>query len=393
MSIIIKNGTVIDPLTGYFGVKDIEVQSQNPDKKIIDATGLWVCPGFIDLHVHFRDPGLTHKEDIETGLRAAVAGGFTTVCTMPNTNPTADAPETIKYQIDRAKKHGLARLLPVSAITMGLEGKELVNIEENLKAGAVAFSDDGKAVSDVALLDEFFVSAAKHKVLVMAHCEDINLDPNSNESEYTIVARDINLAIKHGARLHICHVSTRQSVDLIRRAHKKYPNLITAEVAPHHILLSSEDVKNNTNFKMAPPLRSKQDVRAVRKGLIDGTICAIATDHAPHSTEEKSVEFAKAPNGVIGLETAVGVALTALKPKSVKDTLKFVSYFTSGPASLVGCNNSDITIIDPNHQWVVTEESLKSKSRNCPFIGMELVGRVTHTIVDGELVFDAYDFS
>ncbi|MCL2228844.1 MAG: dihydroorotase [Firmicutes bacterium] len=335
--------------------------------------GMWVVPGLVDIHVHFRDPGLTHKEDIESGLKSAVRGGFTTVCTMPNTLPTIDTPELIKYQIEKAKNLGIAKLLPVSAMTFGLNGEKIVDMEANLKAGAIAFSDDGKSVMAPKVLEEIFKRAAKLKCLLMVHCEDLGLG-TGNDSEWTVVKRDVELAIKHKTRLHICHVSTKESVAIIREAKKKHPNLITCEVSPHHIALTNKDVKS-TNFKMAPPLRSSEDRLAVIEALKDGTIDAIATDHAPHSPEEKSVEFDKAPNGVIGLETAVGVVLEVLFHQNKFTLEKIVELMCYNPAKIIGVKPVGEITIDPNAKWVVPK-TFESKSVNSPFVGMELRGKV-----------------
>ena len=398
--ILIKGGTLIDPSSGWSGEGDLYIEDgiirQAPSDlkgvKKINAKGQWVVPGLVDLHVHFRDPGQTHKEDIKSGLNSAIRGGFTTVCTMPNTAPTVDSPELIKYQIETAEKLGLGRILPVSALTYGLEGARVVNMEQNQRAGAVAFSDDGKSVMSGDTLEEMFKMASEVKALVMVHCEDPSMNPNDNASEWTIVKRDIDLAIKYNVRLHICHVSAKESVDLIRQAKRTHPGLITAEVSPHHIALTSSHVKGNTNFKMAPPLRSEQDRQAMIAGLVDGTIDCIATDHAPHAKKEKDVEWDKAPNGIIGLETAVGVVLTEMYHDQKLSREKVVAMMSSNPARIIGRSASlsvgavaDIAIIDPNKTWVPL--TYLSKSENSPFTGRKLKGKVTTTIFNGRVVY------
>jgi dihydroorotase len=401
-NLIIKNGTIIDPSANRCAVGDLfvangKISDKQPENaQVIDATGMWVVPGLIDLHVHFRDPGLTHKEDIETGLRAAAAGGFTTVCTMANTNPATDCPDIIRYQIEKAESLNLGKLLPVSAITKGLNGAELVDIGANLRAGAVAFSDDGKTVANADLMSEFFVRAARADVVTMCHCEDHAADPNMNESEWKIIQRDINLAVAKNARVHICHVSTAEGVEIIKRAREVYKHLVTAEVAPHHFVFTCADVKGSTNAKMAPPLRSEADRMAVIGALLDGTICAIATDHAPHTNQEKSVEFAKAPNGIIGLQTAVALSITELHNKHGMKPLDLIMSLTTNPARVLGIDagtlqigkHADVTIIDPNQTWVVDSKVFESKSKNQPYDGMKLTGRVTHTICEGRVIFE-----
>ena len=388
MKILIKNGTIIDTRNKKPYIGDLTV-GDGDDVTEIDASGKWVTLGLIDMHVHLREPGQTHKEDIQSGLRAAVAGGFTTVCAMPNTTPVVDSAKAITEQIKIAEKLNLARLLPVCAITKNLDGKELVDIEKT-KDLCIGYSDDGKSVADNELLEEFFVQAAKNNVLVLAHCEDPTINPHAHVSEWSIVKRDIELAIKHGVRLHVCHVSTAESIKFIKIARKKYPHLITAEVTPHHIALTSGGSGwGNANFKMAPPLRSRRDQKAIKKALKNGIISAIATDHAPHSVEEKGVAWEKAPNGVIGMETAVGVCVTELFHGGWLKPTELIALFTTKPADILGItpNPADITIIDPNAEWTVDAEKFESKSRNCPFNGRKLRGRVTHTIVDGKVVF------
>jgi len=337
--------------------------------------GWWVIPGLVDLHAHFRDPGQTHKEDIETGLKSAAAGGFTTVVTMPNTSPTVDSPEQIKYQIDRAQQIGIARLLPSSALTYGLEGNQVVYMQQNKLAGAIAFTDDGKTVMREDVLEEIFKKAAEVNALVMVHCE---------EPEHEIIQRDIRLAIKHGVRLHLQHVSTRESVNAIMAAKLTHRHLITAEVTPHHIALTYNP-KQNTNFKMSPPLRTETDKLALIEALRDGTIDCIATDHAPHAKNEKSVKYDEAPNGIIGLETAVGVVMTELYHKHKFTKERIIEILSTTPAKIIGVEPVGTTVIDPNATWRPT--TFVSKSANSPFIGTKLRGKVTTTIYNDKIVY------
>jgi dihydroorotase len=417
--ILIKNGTIIDPFGNINEKRDLYIEngiivgkfSNTENVEAIDANDLVVTPGFVDLHVHFRDPGQTHKEDIESGLKSAVKGGFTTVCTMPNTVPTIDNAEHIHYQFEKAKQYNLAKILPVSAITKGLEGKEIVDFAANKLAGAVAFSDDGKSVYDMAVLIEAFKIASQLNIPIFSHCEDLKLvnggqigtnaskrlgvKPICNQSEFSIVERDINLAIKHNTRLHICHISTKESVELVRQVRKTHKNLITAEVSPHHIMLCENDIISlDANYKMSPPLRSVIDREACVEGIFDDTITVIATDHAPHAESEKAQEFEKAPNGIIGLETALGVALSILHHNHKLPLAKTLSLLNTNPAGIIGLScsleqgdHANITIIDPNKLWTPTKENTISKSKNSPFFNRELKGKVIYTIHDGRVVY------
>jgi len=348
------------------------------------AKGNWVLPGLVDMHVHFRDPGFIQKEDILTGLSAAAAGGFTTVVTMANTVPVCDNRKIIKYQKRLAKRAKLGRLLPICAVTKGMEGKELVDIK------SFAYSDDGKMIEDAGIMEDAF----KKKMLVFAHYDD---------PEHELMKRDIDLAIKHNARLHIQHVSTAASIEVIRAARKNHSHLITAEVTPHHFTLTQEAVKKHgTNAKMAPPLRTQKDVDAIIKALQDGTISVIATDHAPHSREEKSQHFDKAPNGVTGLETAVGLTLTHLYHTGKLDVDQIVRLLCINPAKILGLKlykeyitedvteifaKTDFTIIDPNFEWTVDSSKFHSKSKNHPYEGIQLKGKVLYTVCNGRVIY------
>lgn len=395
--LLIRGGMIIDPASNRAEIADLYIENGiikvtvpvvNPlDVRVIDARGMWVVPGLIDLHVHFRDPGQTHKEDIETGLRAAARGGFTTVCTMANTLPVVDNPKLIKYQLEKTQDIKLGRLLPVSAATKGLEGRELVDLRANKAAGAVAFSDDGKFISDTKILCELFKEAAKNDVPVFSHCEDY--------SESECVGRDIVHAVKNKARLHICHISTAKSVEALREGRRTHANQISAEVTPHHFTLTNVDLKNS-NGKMSPPLRSAYDREAVLKALSDEVISVIATDHAPHSAEEKAQSFEMAPNGIIGLETAVALAITELYHTKLLTEKQLIACLTCNPAKVIGKNElgtlqagktADITIIDPNHEWVVDSKVFASKSKNTPFDGRCVKGRVTTTICGGRIIY------
>ena len=346
--------------------------------KDANEKGYWVLPGLIDMHVHLRDPGLTHKENIFTGLRAAAAGGFTTVVTMANTSPVCDNERIIKYQIKKAKRAKLGRLLPICAVTKDMDGKELVTTKN------FAYSDDGKQINNADIIE----SAMKQGMFIFTHYDD---------PEHSLIQRDIELAIKHNARLHIQHVSTATSVEVIRNARKTHPHLITAEATPHHFTLTEDYIKtHNTSAKMSPPLRTAKDRNAVFKALQDGTISCIATDHAPHTLEEKSVAYRDAPNGIIGLETAVGLALTYLKLS--KEQLTTLMH--TNPAKILGLKNNSplnrrggakrrgsFTIIDPNLEWTVDSTNFHSKSNCQPYDGMRLKGKVLYTICKGRIIY------
>jgi dihydroorotase len=337
----------------------------------MEAKGYWVVPGLVDIHVHFRDPGLTHKEDIITGLRAAAAGGFTTVVTMANTNPVCDEKYIIKYQKKMANVVGLGRLFPICSVTKNMDGVELVDTKN------FAYSDDGKQIHDAAVLE----SALQKFPLVLAHYDD---------PEHELMQRDIDLAIKHGRRLHIQHISTAKSVEVVRKARATHPHLITAEVAPHHFALTSDALKTHgTNAKMAPPLRTKKDVDAIIGALRDGTISVIATDHAPHTEEEKSVEFDRAPNGITGLETSVGLTLTHLYHTGILTRDQIVALMSTNPTKILDLKpqKSDFTIIDPNFEWVVDNSKSRSKSKNNPYHDMKLRGKVLYTICNGKIIY------
>lgn len=427
---VIKDGHVVDPASGLHEKADIlisgdtikEVYVHSKGEKwegkgelCINADGMYVMPGFIDLHVHLRDPGLTYKEDIVTGTKAAAAGGVTTICAMPNTKPVVDSVETLKYITDKADKEGYVHVKQLSAITKGMEGKELVDMEAMLAAGAVAFSEDGKSVMDINVYREAMKEAARLGAVIMAHCEDKNLVgkgvlnegvasekyqvcgiPNSVED--VITARDIFLANETNAKLHICHCSTVGTVELMRMA-KRLGADVTAEVCPHHFTLTDADITEaDSNYKMNPPLRTEKDVKALIGGLVDGTMQAISTDHAPHSDEEKKAYFDKAPFGIVGLETSAALTYTALVSTGLMDIMDMAIKMSYNPAHIIGIDEeygrltpdskADIVIFDPNEEWTVDVARFMSKGHNTPYNGQTLKGRVKTTIVDGELRYN-----
>lgn len=423
MKLLIKNGNVIDPATNTDEVLDVLVEdgviktvapsiSDDADK-VIDASGLVVAPGLIDMHVHFRDPGQTHKEDIKTGSKAAAKGGFTTVCCMPNTNPVIDSEETVKYIIDKASEEKYTNVLPVGAVTKGMKGEEITDIASLKEAGICAISEDGKSVMDEGVYSKAMEKAAELNVPVLAHCEEINLvkggvmnaDSNAqklglkgitNEVEDVIAQRDINLAEKLGTTLHLCHCSTKDSVEMLKVAKAKGVK-VSGEVCPHHFTLTTDDIpSNDANFKMNPPLRTKEDRDELIRGLSEDILEVISTDHAPHSEEEKSGGFENSPFGIVGLETSVGLTVTKLvKPGHItlKQMIEKMSY---NPAKILGIDKgtlkegrvADITIFDADEEYTVDKNDFESKGKNTPFDGYKLFGKVKYTILDGEIVYN-----
>jgi dihydroorotase len=422
MTILIQGGHVIDP--GRFdGVADLLIQNGKisavgptlvapAGAMVIRAVGQLVLPGFVDLHVHFREPGFEYKETIQSGTAAAVAGGFTTVCAMPNTNPVNDNQSITEFMIDRAKAAGNAHLYPIGAITKGSEGKELAEIGDLRRAGCVAISDDGKPVMNSLVMRRAMEYALAFDVPVVDHCEDLHLSEGGcmNEglvstelglpgipsaAEDVMVARNVSLAELTGARLHLAHISTAGSVRMVREA-KSRGLKVTAEACPHHFTLTEELTRGyNTHAKMNPPLRTWQDVQAIKEGLRDGTIDVIATDHAPHATQEKQQEFTEAPFGIVGLETALSLTL-ALVEEGVLTLESAVEKLATSPARAFSLDAgtlavgvpADVTIVDPQAQWEVDPSRFRSKSRNTPFAGWKVKGRVTTTIVSGRVVFE-----
>ncbi|MBP6824567.1 MAG: dihydroorotase [Acidobacteria bacterium] len=422
--LLIRNGTIIDPSQALEAKRDLLIRDGRvaeiaesisaDDIETFDAAGLIVAPGFIDLHVHLREPGFEYKETIESGARAAVAGGFTSVCCMPNTKPINDNSSVTSFIVEQARKAALANVFPIGAITQGSKGEQLAEIGEMKTAGIVAISDDGKPVLDSGIMRRAMEYAADFGLPVVDHCEDccgasgwamhegeysalMGLKGLPGAAEDLHVARDILLGEMTGAHIHIAHISTARSVDLVRQAKTRGLN-VTCEVTPHHFVLSDKDVYQssyNTNFKMAPPLRSQSDVEAILEGLRDGTIDAIATDHAPHHANEKMYEFDKSPNGITGLETAVSLTLDRLVNREVISLTRMVELLATNPAKLFKLDRgtlnvgaiADVTIIDPEKQIKVEAAKSQSKSRNTPFDGWELKGSPVATIVGGKIVW------
>lgn len=422
MSILIKNGRVIDPDTRKDGRYDILIEEDKIVKvdqeikeeaeEVIDAEGCYVMPGLIDLHVHLRDPGQTYKETVETGAAAAAHGGFTTVLAMPNTKPVTDDRLHIRYVHNKAKAMAPIHVLQAGAITKGQKGKELADIESMVAEGAPAISEDGKSVMDSLLCKEAMKIAAECGVPVMAHCEDIDLVDGgvanddesirkqglrgiSNAVEDIIAVRDVMLAGETGAHLHLCHCSTYGSVEIVKQA-KKQDIHVTAEVCPHHFTLTSKDVDaSDANYKMNPPLRTKKDVEALKRGLRDDIMDVIATDHAPHSEEEKRRSFTAAPFGIVGLETAVPLTISELVEKEYLTPMQMAEKMSYNPAKILGLDKgslaegkiADVVIIDPNEEYVIDKNTFASKGRNTPFHGRTVRGKVKVTICDGKVVY------
>jgi dihydroorotase len=416
--LLIKNGRVVDPASNLDRVMDILINGNRivkmgedikaGDCQVIDAAGMLVFPGLIDMHVHLREPGQEHKETIESGSKSAAAGGFTTIACMPNTDPVIDSPAMVEYVKLKAEKAGYVKIKPIAAITKGLKGEELSPIGELVRYGAVGFSDDGKPVVNSGVMRRAMEYSSMWDVPVISHCEDLELSKEGlmNEGEMStvlgmkgipsvaeevMVARDIALARYTGCRVHIAHVSTKGSVELVRRA-KADGVRVTAEATPHHFSITDRDVDGyDSSTKVNPPLRTEEDVEAVRKGLADGTIDAIATDHAPHHRDDKEVEYALAAFGISGLETAVSLAVTNLLKPGILTPLQMAERMSAAPARILKIEGgylkeggpADITIIDPEAEVVVDVNQFVSKGKNSPFHGMRLRGRAVYTIVDG----------
>jgi dihydroorotase len=426
VKLLIKGGRIIDPWHGIDEVGDLLIEDgriadlgsslTGEGAAQFDASGLIVAPGFIDLHVHLREPGEEYKETIASGAAAAVAGGFTALCAMPNTKPVNDNASVTRYIIDKAREVALARVYPIGAITCGSEGKELAEMAEMKQAGVVAVSDDGNPVMNSQVMRHAMEYARDHGLVVVDHPQDLHLSAGGvmNEGYYSTllglkgmnrtaeeshVARDIMLAEVTGARIHIAHISTAGSVELVRAAKRKGLS-VTCEVTPHHLALTDAAVVGfDTNTKMNPPLRSEEDRAALIEAVRDGTIDAIATDHAPHHADEKMLEYDRAPFGVIGLETALGVVLTVLYHTGVVSLSRIIETLTSGPARALSLAGgvlavgapADIVIFDLEREWTVDPSRFKSKSRNTPFAGWKLRGAVQATFVNGREVFRASD--
>lgn len=396
---------MIDPANARDGIFDVWVKKgriaavekslRHPKgAETIPAAGKWVLPGLVDAHVHLREPGGEESETIETGARAAAFGGVTTVLAMANTNPPIDTPKKVRWVLKRAKETALVRVYPVGAVTKGLEGKELTDIKGLVKAGCAAISDDGREVMDSGLFRKALISAKAAGVPLIDHCEDENLSKEEipPESEAIMVARAIFLSRMTGARVHLAHMSTRDSVDLVRRAKKK-KIAVTAETCPHYLCLTEDAVRlHGTHAKMKPPLRSRRDLEALREGLLDGTLDTIATDHAPHDRASKQREFSKAPFGIIGLETSFSIVNEELIKKKILSPMEAVRKMTQNPAENFGIAAGtlskgaagDIAIFDPDLEW--TAGDFQSKSVNSPFIGRKFRGKMVCTVVGGRIV-------
>jgi dihydroorotase len=424
MSLLIKNGRVIDPAASVDAVQDVLLKGDRiervgknlavPDSTtVLDATGKIVCPGFIDLHVHLREPGQEYKETVATGTRAAAAGGFTAVCAMANTHPVNDNRSVTDYIRAKAETEGLVRVYPIGAVTRGLGGAELSELAELSEAGCVAFSDDGKCVMNAALYRRAMEYTLPFGTPLISHAEDHHLSKGGamNEgivstelgipgvpaaAEDIMVARDILLAELTGAHVHIAHLSTAGAVRLVREA-KARGVRVTAEVTPHHLVLTEEAVRSfDASTKMNPPLRSKWDLEAVIEGLVDGTIDCIATDHAPHAVSEKEGEFDQAAFGIVGLETAVGLLMDRLVAPGTLPLATLVARLSRDPARLLNLPGgslaagapADLTLLDPSAPWTVDPSKFASRSRNTPFAGWTVTGRPWKTIVGGRIVWE-----
>ncbi len=430
MSMLIRGGHLIDPAAGRDGIFDVLINDgviaglaewnngeapvwQEEADEIIDATGKYVMPGFIDLHVHLREPGLEYKETIATGAMAAAAGGFTSVCPMPNTKPSTDTPEKITALLEKAKQDAKIHILPIGAISIGQEGKVLADIKGMAEAGAVAFSEDGKSVMNSALYAEGLKLAAEAGVPVFAHCEDIDLVRGgvmnagkrakelglpgiTNAVEDIITARDIFLARETGVQLHLCHCSTKDSVKMIAMA-KAEGLPISGETGPHYFTMIDEEIPEDWgNYKMNPPLRGKEDKEALIKALQDNVLEAIATDHAPHSKEEKEQSMLKSPFGIVGSETAYALTVTELVRTGKINMTQLVERMSASSAKILGINKgslqvgmpADITIADTDTEWTIDPEKFYSKGKNTPFAGKEVYGKIYYTIADGKIAFE-----
>ena len=431
MRLLIANGYVIDPSQGTNAGKNLFIedgrvvgllsQSEDPPDgcEVFDATGLIIAPGFIDMHAHLREPGHEYKETIASGSAAAVAGGFTTVCAMPNTDPVNDNAAVTRFVIEQAQRAGLANVFPIGAITKGSSGTELAEMGEMKAAGSVAVSDDGRSVPSAAMMRRALEYAHGFDLPLIDHCEDKSLARGGmmHEGHWSLAlglrgipaaaeevdaVRDCLLAELTGARIHLAHVSTSGAIDAIRRA-KEIGLAVTCEVAPHHWTLTDEAVQHyDTNTKVNPPLRTQEHIEAILAGLRDGTIDSIATDHAPHHADEKALEYDQAPFGIVGLETAIGLAMDRLVHQGVISLERLVELCATNPARILKLEDrgglhsgahADITILDPEHVWTFDASRAKSKGRNTPFDGWSFRGAAVATVVAGRIVYLHPDFS
>lgn len=439
MDILIKGGHVINPATKMDEVADVRIENDEiaeigknlkakKTDRVIQAKGYYVMPGFIDMHVHFRDPGFEQKEDIYTGMAAAAHGGYTTVLTMPNTKPVVDNADVVNYVHTKAASGHCIHVMQVGAVTKGQQGKELADIKGMVEAGIPAISEDGKSVMNAEVYREGMLKAAKYGIPVLAHCEDINMVNGgvmnadakakeldmpgiTNSVEDVIIARDIVLSKETGAQLHLCHCSTADSVKMVKLA-KEEGLKVSAEVCPHHFTLTSDDIKKfvpqiengiliphetdaDTNYKMNPPLRTGKDVEALKEGLRDGIMDVISTDHAPHTFDDKNTSMKKAPFGIVGLETAACLTYSELVLGGYLTPMQMAEKMSYNPARIIGIDKGDIqpgkkadvVLFDPNETYRIDKNTFASKGKNTPFDGREVTGRVKCTICDGEVVY------
>ena len=440
MDILIKGGHVINPATEMDEVADVRIENDEiaeigknlkakKTDRVIQAKGYYVMPGFIDMHVHFRDPGFEQKEDIYTGMAAAAHGGYTTVLTMPNTKPVVDNADVVNYVHTKAASGHCIHVMQVGAVTKGQQGKELADIKGMVEAGIPAISEDGKSVMNAEVYREGMLEAAKYGIPVLAHCEDINMVNGgvmnadakakeldmpgiTNSVEDVIIARDIVLSKETGAQLHLCHCSTADSVKMVKLA-KEEGLKVSAEVCPHHFTLTSDDIKKfvpqiengiliphetdaDTNYKMNPPLRTGKDVEALKEGLRDGIMDVISTDHAPHTFDDKNTSMKKAPFGIVGLETAACLTYSELVLGGYLTPMQMAEKMSYNPARIIGIDKGDIqpgkkadvVLFDPNETYRIDKNTFASKGRNTPFDGREVTGRVKLTICDGNIVYE-----
>lgn len=421
VDLLIKNGRILNPaenedFTGDILIRDGMIVEKgkdiNKECDVIDASGCYVMPGLIDLHVHLRDPGLEYKETLSTGAKAAAHGGFTTICPMPNTKPVTDTPEKIRTLVERIKNECVINVLPIGSVTDGMQGKEVTDIKGMKEAGACGISEDGKSVMDSGVYRIAMREAAACGMPVMAHCEDINLVQGgvmnmgnksdelelngiSNAVEDIIAIRDIMLAKETGAKLHLCHCSTKDSVRMVEEAKKDGVD-VTAEVCPHHFTLCDEDITGDDgNYKMNPPLRSRADMETLKEGIKAGIMEVISTDHAPHSAEEKSGGFKSSPFGIVGLETSAALTMTELVDKGYLTPMGMAERMSYNPAKVIGIDKgtlnvgktADIVVFDPDSEYEIDVNTFESKGKNTPFNGKKVKGRVKYTICSGKIVY------
>lgn len=425
MRILIKNGHVLDPKTHYDEISDVLIEEERivrVDKeiaddvdRIVDASGCYVMPGFIDLHVHLRDPGLEYKETLQTGGKAGARGGVTTICAMPNTKPVIDTGEKVEEVHGRARVESPVNVIQLGAITVGQKGEKLADIAGMAKAGCRAISEDGKSVMNASLYRQAMKQAKENEISIFAHCEDItmveggvmNADEKAkklglkgitNAVEDVIVARDILLAKETGVQLHLCHCSTADSVKMVEKA-KKEGIPVTAEVCPHHFILTTDDIlEDDGNYKMNPPLRSKEDVEALKEGLKNNIMDVIATDHAPHSVEEKNKSMKDAMFGIVGLETSAALTYTELVDKGILTPMQMAEKMSYNPAKVLGIEEekgsisegmiADIVVFDPKREYRIDTTTFFSKGKNTPFENYPVKGDVRYTFVDGKIVYE-----